>query len=110
MSRIAGLAIAVSVLASTAASAYDDATVLAVELSDSLLAPPVLEARIALDLGAVRAADPRMAALHARPDWALGEVLVRLDGDACSAFEAGGYAPLDSLNALLGAVACEPLH
>jgi hypothetical protein len=109
MSRIAGVTISVWLLVATATSAQiapfaqHDATVLAIELSDSLLAPPALTARIGRDLEAIRAFDPRMASVHVYPDWLLGALLVGLEEDAFADLLSGRFAALDSLNAVYGA-------
>ena len=109
MPRIPGLTISLWLLVATAASgqvdpfAQDDAKVLAIELSDSLLAPPELTARIERDLEAIRAVDPRMASVHVFPEWSLGTLVVGLEENAFDDFVSGRFAAMDSLNAVYGA-------
>lgn len=81
-----------------------DAEILALEISGELLPPPSLTAAIQTDLDAIRSDDRYFERIHAKPDWAVGEILVGLTSLAWQEYQEGRFHGLDELNATYGPV------
>lgn len=81
---------------------FDDATVLALDLSGALLPPPDLVAHLDADLAAIRAIEPLVREIHARPNYVPGVLIIRLTPAAFDEVVAGNYHGFDALNATYG--------
>ncbi len=91
------------------ADGWDDAEILALQVSGELSAPPLLYERISNELAVIRQFYPGMELIHVFPPWVPGELIVGLTDEAWEEFINGEYHGLDSLNALYGPVQIEPL-
>ncbi|MGA1870482.1 MAG: hypothetical protein ACMUJM_18245 [bacterium] len=80
--------------------AYTDqeAMLLALEISGSLVAPQSLYETISDDLSKIRASYPSMASIHYHPPWVPGELLIGLTSEAMKLFEKDKYRGLTALN------------
>ena len=83
---------------------WDDAEVLALEISGELLPPPEVVEQVNADLAAIRAYDPYFETIHVLPAWCPGELLMELTPQAMEDFRAGLYHGLDELNEQYGPV------
>jgi hypothetical protein len=92
------------VAASAGAFQITDAELLALEFSGELLPPPTLVAQIESDLTAIRAVNPYLAYISARPSWAPGNLLLKLTEAAADEYESGQYRDLDEINEQYGAI------
>jgi len=80
--------------------AFDDAAVLALDVSSDLLPAPELVTRIENELAAVRADYPAMERISARPDYMPGQMIIRLTAAVAEEFIAGNHIQLNDLNTL----------
>jgi len=107
-SMILVLGISIFAISITAfADGYDDAEILALQVSGELLPPPLLYERISKELEVIHQFYPGMERIHVFPPWAPGELIVGLTDDALEEFMNGEYHGLDSLNTLYGPVEME---
>jgi hypothetical protein len=101
--RLVLFAVALALIAAPARAAdLTSADLLALEISGEVVAPPDMVDRIAADLAKIRAADPDVAKIEARPQWEPGSLFVRLTDEALERYLAGEYHDLDELNAAWG--------
>jgi hypothetical protein len=84
---------------------FDESVVLALEISQQLVAPAELVSQVAADLRAIRAAYPGMQSIRVRPSWVPGQLIIQLTTLAWADRAAGRYHGLDSLDAVYGPVA-----
>lgn len=76
----------------------DEATVLGLEITGQLIAPPHIVNQVTADLAIIRDAYPVVASITALPDWAPGMLLVCLTPGSWAQHLAGTYAELNALN------------
>jgi hypothetical protein len=110
--RVYGFAVITVLLVATTSIAspppYSDADVLALEISDSLIAPAAMVSQISQDLAAIHAAYPGWVDgvddIHARPAWIPGEIMVQMTTQGWTDYQNGVFTAFDNLNALYGPV------
>ena len=76
----------------------DEATVLGLEITGELIAPPQIVNQVTDELAIIRDTYPVVAGITVLPDWAPGMLLVRLTPVAWAQYLAGTYAALNALN------------
>lgn len=81
-----------------------EAASLALEYSPALLPVPDIYHRIHNDLQTIRDSFPHMAKIEHYQILTLGKITIRLTEDAATAYEAGKYSGLDSLNEIYGLI------
>ncbi len=79
-----------------------EAEVLAIELSDGLVAPPDVYQRIVNDLAAIRSTNSQLVNLHATPSWSPDDILVEFDRQGAAAVTASTYSDWNCANDLHG--------
>jgi len=104
-SCVLGLAVGLimATAAPVAAQPYDDATILALELDGPngvIIPDPNLIAAIDAELSLIRAQIAQVADIHVFPDWAPGELMVRMTSEALAELQAGTFTGFDELFAL----------
>lgn len=83
---------------------FDDADVLALNISGQLAVPPELATEVRADLAAIRTAYPFLEAIHATSAWVPCTLFGELTPTAWAELGAGTYTGLDSLNQQYGPV------
>jgi len=109
LSRMVVVLIALFASASAASPpSYTDADILALEISDSLLAPAAMVSQISQDLIAIHNAYPGWVDgvdyIHARPAWVPGEIIVQMTTQGWTDYQNGVFTAFDNLNAQFGPV------
>lgn len=84
-----------------------EAELLAIEASGEIVAPQPLYDRVGAELAAIRADEPTLVAIVARPSWPPSSVDVTLDEEGRAAYDAGTFDAWDCPNALYHATAVE---
>jgi hypothetical protein len=115
--RVYGIAAVFSAFLVTASVAspppYGDADVLALEISDSLLAPGIVVSQISQDLDAIHTAFPGWVdgvdGIQVRPDWFPGVIVVQMTPQAWADYEGGVFEEFNALNAQYGPVTISPI-
>lgn len=93
----------------TAMTPRDDAEaeLLAIEASGEIVAPQPLYDRVGPELAAIRADEPTLVGIVARPSWPPSSVDVTLDEEGRAAYDAGTFDAWDCPNELYHATAIE---
>lgn len=115
--RISGIAVVLIAFLVTASAAspppYTDADVLALEISDSLLAPATMVSQISQDLAAIHNAYPGWVEgvdyITVHPDWVPGNVIVQMTSQAWTDYQNGVFTAFNNLNAQYGPVSFQAI-
>jgi hypothetical protein len=109
--RVYGFAVIIGLLAATSNASpppYTDADILALEISDSLIAPAAMVSQISQDLAAIRAAYPGWVAgvdyVYARANWIPGEIIVQMTVQGWTDYQNGTFTAFNALNTQYGPV------
>jgi len=90
-----------------------DADILALEISDSLIAPAAMVSQISQDLVAIHTAYPGwihgVDDIHARPSWVPGEIIVQMTTQGWTDYQNGVFTEFNNLNAQYGPVSFEAI-
>ena len=89
---------------------FDDAELLAMEMSGEVLPPPARFEQIQHDLAAIRQAYPEMSSVHRRPRWIPGELLCEFTDTAMAELKADEYRGLNKIIAEYGPVEIAPME
>jgi hypothetical protein len=84
-----------------------EAELLAIEASGEIVAPQPLYDRVVAELAAIRADQPTLVAIVARPSWPPSSVVISLDEEGIAAYDAGTFHAWDCPNELYHATAIE---
>lgn len=84
-----------------------EAELLAIEASGEIVAPQPLYERVVAELAAIRADEPSLVTVVARPSWPPSSLEVTLDEEGRAAYDAGTFDAWDCPNELYHATAIE---